>query len=167
MASSDTGDIINGLRTIVQALRVSSRQAEKVAGLSCAQLFVLAQLATVESLSLNELASRTHTHQSSVSVVVARLVEEKLVSRSKSGSDARQLVLSLTAKGRKKLAQAPKTAQDMLFEGLNNMTSEERRQLSVTLSKLIEESGMSEEKPQLFFEKSGTKKKPISTKPSQ
>jgi MarR family transcriptional regulator, lower aerobic nicotinate degradation pathway regulator len=156
--SSDTGDIINGLRTIVQALRVSSRQAEKTAGLSGAQLFVLAQLATAETLSLNELAGRTHTHQSSVSVVVAKLVEEKLIDRSRSKSDARQLVLSLTAKGRKRLEQAPKTAQDMLFEGLQKMAPRERKMLAQTLRKLIATSSMSNNEPQLFFETTSRKK---------
>jgi len=156
--SSDTGDIINGLRTIVQALRVSSRQAEKTAGLSGAQLFVLAQLATAETLSLNELAVRTHTHQSSVSVVVAKLVEEKLIDRARSKSDARQLVLSLTAKGRKRLEQAPKTAQDMLFEGLQKMAPRERKTLAQSLGKLIATSGMSNKEPQLFFEAASRKK---------
>jgi len=55
----------------VQALRVSSRAAERDVGLSAAQLFVLDRLAGADqALCVNELAQRTLTHQSSVSVVV-------------------------------------------------------------------------------------------------
>jgi DNA-binding MarR family transcriptional regulator len=150
--TTDTSEIINGLRVIVQALRVASRQAERTSGLSGAQLFVLSQLASAESLSLNGLAVLTHTHQSSVSVVVAKLVEEKLVSRAKSKTDARQLVLSLTAKGRKNLERAPKTGQDMLFEGLRAMKKSERAALSKHLNTLILKAGMKGTAPQLFFE---------------
>src|SRR4051794_8130303 len=70
----DVRAIMDAIRRIVRVLRVSSRAAEKQVGLSGAQLFVLHKLADTPALSLNELADRTRTHQSSVSVVVQRLV---------------------------------------------------------------------------------------------
>ena len=68
--------VLDGVRRIVHALRASSRRAEQDYGLSGAQLFVLQRLADAPALSVNELAARTHTHQSSVSTVVAKLVEK-------------------------------------------------------------------------------------------
>ena len=62
-------------------LRVASRAAERDVGLGAAQLFVLHKLEEAPRLSLNELAERTRTHQSSVSVVVRRLVNRGLVAR--------------------------------------------------------------------------------------
>ncbi len=64
--------MLDAIRRIVQALRESSRAAEKRVGLSGAQLFVLQTLGESPGLSLNELAERTRTHQSSVSVVVTQ-----------------------------------------------------------------------------------------------
>src|SRR5882724_8768279 len=115
MATTDISIVLNALRVIVQALRVSSRAAEKHVGMSGAQLFVLQKLLEAPDLSLNELAIQTHTHQSSVSVVVGKLVEQKLVSRERSEEDGRQLVLRLTAQGQKRLERAPETAQDQLL----------------------------------------------------
>ena len=68
-AGRDTRDVMESLRRIVQALRESARRAEQEIGLSGAQLFVLATLSETPALSLNELAGRTRTHQSSVSTV--------------------------------------------------------------------------------------------------
>ena len=72
---------MNAIRSIVRALRVSSRMIESKMGMSGAQLFVLQQLAEKPAHSLNELAERTATHQSSVSVVVRRLVDHGYVAR--------------------------------------------------------------------------------------
>src|SRR5665213_199086 len=71
-------EILDSIRRIVRLLRVSSREAEREVGLSGAQLFVLRTLSEHKFLSVNELAERTHTHQSSVSVVVQVLVDKGL-----------------------------------------------------------------------------------------
>lgn len=159
MESNEINEILNGLRVIVQALRVSSRGAEKQAGLSGAQLFVLEKLSDVESLSLNALAQRTHTHQSSVSVVVAKLVRRKLVRRSRSIVDGRQLVLSLTDAGRKRLEQSPATAQEALLIALRKMAANERLLLASSLTRLLHLAGISNDAPNLFFEGGVTKPK--------
>src|SRR3984957_113806 len=101
--SPDARRILDAFRRIVQALRLFDRQAEKAAGVSGAAVFVLQKLADGQPVSVNELAARTHTHQSSVSVVVQRLVDRKLVRRQRSGDDARRVELTITAAGRRVL----------------------------------------------------------------
>ncbi|HEY0985617.1 MAG TPA: helix-turn-helix domain-containing protein, partial [Kofleriaceae bacterium] len=59
--------VVNGLRRITQALRLSSSVVQDTLGITGAQLFVLQQLADRPSASLRELAERTLTDQSSVS----------------------------------------------------------------------------------------------------
>jgi DNA-binding MarR family transcriptional regulator len=66
---------IDAFRAIVQALRSASRDVERRTGVSAAQLFALHELALHSGASINELAAITYTHQSSVSVVVQRLVQ--------------------------------------------------------------------------------------------
>src|SRR2546423_1235142 len=63
-------DVLDSIRQIVRSLRVASRAAEKDVGLSSAQLLVLQRLARAKSMSLNDLADETQTHQSSTSVIV-------------------------------------------------------------------------------------------------
>ena len=99
--------VLDGVRRIVQALRASSRWAERHVGLSGAQLFVLQKLAETPGISVNELAERTHTHQSSVSVVVSRLAALDLVTRTRSAADGRRVELSLAPRARRVVGRAP------------------------------------------------------------
>src|SRR6188508_1261598 len=125
---------INAVRGIVRALRMNTRAVELKMGISLAQLFVLQQLAERPANSLNELAERTATHQSSVSVVVRRLVENDYVSRTTSTIDKRRIEIDVTPKGRALLADAPTTIQAQLMTALREMTDGER----TTLASLLE-----------------------------
>lgn len=143
---------MDAIREIVRVLRESSRAAEARVGLSGAQLFVLQKLSEGGPLSLNELAARTLTHQSSVSVVVSRLEREGLVKRARSPQDARRLEISVTRKGERLLAKAPDAAQERLIEGVQRMPAAERLQLAKSLKRLLVAMGVEERIPVMFFE---------------
>lgn len=145
-------DILDSIRRIVRGLRVSSKNAESTLGISGAQLFVLQKLNGSACLSLNELAERTLTHQSSVSVVVGRLVERGLALRTASKADARRLDLSLTSKGRAFLHKAPPTAQERLIAAIEKLSPKESAKLDALLKFVVVNAGLSEESPELFFE---------------
>jgi DNA-binding MarR family transcriptional regulator len=147
-----TRTVLDGIRTIVRALRESSRHAERAVGLSAAQLFVLQRLAGAAPLSLNELAQRTLTHQSSVSVVVAKLAARGLVARTRADADARRLEITLTPAGRAVLARAPSAAQDRLIAGLTLIGPSARRSLARDLGRLVEAMALPAKAPPMFFE---------------
>jgi DNA-binding MarR family transcriptional regulator len=121
---------MNAVRSIVRAQRINTRAIELKMGISLAQLFVLQQLAERPSDSLNDLAERTATHQSSVSVVVRRLVERGLVSRTSSSADKRRIEIDLTPAGRALLTDAPTTITMQLIQGLSHMATEEQNELA-------------------------------------
>ena len=106
-------------------------------------------------MSLGELADRTFTHQSSVSVVVSRLVARGLVARWPSAADGRRVELALTAPGRALLRRAPAAAQERLIAGLQRLPVAERRALAVTLVRLVREIGVDRTVPGMFFEERG------------
>lgn len=143
---------MDALRRLVRLLRMSARASEKVVGVSGAQLFVLQQLADAGVCSINELAERTLTHQSSVSVVVSRLIEAGLVSRRPSEADGRRMEVALTPAGRALLRRAPPMAQAHLIAGLRRMEPEARGALARGLGALVEQLGADQEEPPLFFE---------------
>jgi DNA-binding MarR family transcriptional regulator len=151
-ASSDVGAVLDAMGRIVEALRASSRTAERRLGISGAQLFVLRQLADAPAASLNELAARTFTHQSSVSVVVSRLVARRLVSRTTSPADARRWTISLTAAGRALLRKAPAQAHAQLVAALERLPPSERRALALGLERLLRETGFASETPAMLLE---------------
>lgn len=148
----DTRRALDGLRAVVQALRESSRSAEQSMGLSGAQLFVLQKLGESPAISLNELAERTHTHQSSVSVVVTRLVRRGLIQRLRSSTDARALELTLTTRGRALLRRAPGAAQDRLIAAIEALGASRRRQLASALDEVAGTLSVPAAPPAMFFE---------------
>jgi MarR family transcriptional regulator, lower aerobic nicotinate degradation pathway regulator len=149
---ADARRVLNSLRQIVRSLRISSREAEQRVGLSGAQLFVLQCLSRHSPCSVNELAARTATDQSSVSVVVSRLVARGYVKRATSTVDRRRVELSLSASGRALLTSAPEAVQDRLLAALTSLGRTELAQLSQLLGKLVELADVSEETASLFFE---------------
>lgn len=142
---------LDAIRRIVQSLRVSARAAERRLGVSGAQLFVLHALAEAPAHSLNELAARTFTHQSSVSVVVDRLVRRRLVSRARSAEDGRRVVLALTPSGRSLLRSSPEIAQIRLIGALRGLSPQECRALARILTRVVRAMGATDV-PALFFE---------------
>jgi DNA-binding MarR family transcriptional regulator len=161
-ATGDVRAVLDAVRRIVHALHESSRLAEKYVGLSGAQLFVLHELATSAPLSLNELAARTHTHQSSVSTVVSRLVERGLVVRGRSTLDNRRLTLGLSPRGRRLVGEAPDPVQRRLIGGIERLPARDRTTLARSLGALTRfmETGSGE--PVMFFDEgAGARRKRV------
>jgi DNA-binding MarR family transcriptional regulator len=151
-APKEARHILNSLRQIVRSLRVSSREAEQRVGLSGAQLFVLQCLARQSPCSVNELAAATATDQSSVSVVVSRLVARGYVKRVASKRDRRSVELSLLPAGRTLLLAAPEATQDRLLAALTLLKKPELVQLAALLGKVVDLADVSQQTPSLFFE---------------
>ena len=120
---------IDALRRIVQALRISARDVERRTTLSGAQLFALAEIAANPGASVNDVAALTLTHQSSVSVVIRRLVDRRLVAKVPAGNDRRKQSLMVTAAGRKALARVPDVVQQQLIAAIAARPTRERRTL--------------------------------------
>jgi DNA-binding MarR family transcriptional regulator len=151
-AASPNWVILNSIRLIVQDLREASRAAEARFGLGAAQLFVLQTLAIAPGVSVNELAARTYTHQSSVSAVVKKLVGRKLVRARPSPQDARRLRLTLTASGLKVVRRAPDAIQMKLISGLNGLPEVELERLAHSMRRLVRAMGAQGRKATMFLE---------------
>jgi DNA-binding MarR family transcriptional regulator len=151
--SRTSAGTLRALRRLVRALRLADRAAESRLGLSAAQLFVLERLADGPAASMSELAGRTLTDASSVSVVVQRLAERGLVIRVTSEDDARRTTLRLSAAGKRLLAGAPHSPQVDLIAALDALTAPERRDLERLLERVVRGMGIDDDAPTpMFFE---------------
>ncbi len=148
---TDSQRILDSIRRLVRLLRLADRSAQNEVGLSGAQLFVLQELARTPSLSLNEPAERTRTDQSSVSVVVTRLVDAELVSRDRDTRDARRLVLNLTKSGRSVVQKAPRAAQEQIIAIVEALPSAEGRRFADSFERLVEELGAEKAPAPMLF----------------
>jgi DNA-binding MarR family transcriptional regulator len=149
---NDSRRILESIRRLVRLLRVADRAAQTSAGLSAAQLFVLAELGRTPEQSLSDLAERTRTDQSSVSVVVSRLAEAGFVARERHADDARRLVLTLTRSGHAALQKAPPIAQERLIEAIEALPARERAAFAKTFEKIVASLDSDTSPAPMFFE---------------
>ncbi len=149
---SDSQRILDAIRRLVQMLRLSDHVARNELGLSTAQLFVLHEVTKTPELSLKELAERTRTDQSSVSVVVTRLCDAGLIERERAEDDARRLVIRPTRAGRAAARKAPRVAQQELIDLLERMDEADLKRFADYLVTIVDTMDGSSEAPPMFFE---------------
>jgi DNA-binding MarR family transcriptional regulator len=143
---------LDAIRVLVGALSRSARSVERRTGVTTAQLFVLRQLAEGDRLSLGEIANRTLTRQSTVSVVVARLERRGLLRRDRAADDRRRLELSLTTAGRRLVARAPVPTTGRLLGALDQLTNDQLGSLSLGLAALTAALGVESRSAGMLFE---------------
>lgn len=150
----DPQRVLNAFRSLIKALRLADRAGVKEHGLGSAQNFVLHELSRQSPLSINELAERTATDQSTVSVVVAKLVSKGYVASARSGSDARRAELALTPKGRQVIKKLPPPIQHLLIAAVRSLSPARARQFAGMLEEFVDAVGPREEHAPMFFEES-------------
>lgn len=133
--------VVDGVRRLERGLRLAARDAEGITGVRAAQLFCLEKLAEGPASSIADLAARTLTDRSSVSVVVDRLAAAGLVKRSPSREDRRRSETRITRQGRSVLARAPMSPTAALVRALQRLPPSKVRQLGAALAALNDELG--------------------------
>ncbi|HEY0144029.1 MAG TPA: MarR family winged helix-turn-helix transcriptional regulator [Thermoanaerobaculia bacterium] len=148
---TDAHAVLNSFRAIVKSLRVADRAGLREHGLGASQVYVLHQLALESPLSVNDLAERTATDQSTVSVVVAKLLDKGFVSRERAASDARRVELHLTAKGRQAVKKLPPPVQQTLVDGLERLPRRQARRIVESLREIERILGIDPTQPPMLF----------------
>jgi DNA-binding MarR family transcriptional regulator len=152
-AEASVGGALEAVRRLVRALRLSANRARDTVGVSSAELFILRALHDGGPVaSLNELADRTYTDQSSASPVVERLRRRRLIRRQRSPIDGRRVTIELTDAGRVLLQRAPLPPQAGVITALRRMPAAERDALARGLSRLVAEMGLTNEHSAMLFE---------------
>ncbi len=105
-------------------------------------------------MSVNDLARRTFTHQSSVSTVVARLRARRLVRQTEDRRDRRKRILALTPRGHTALSRAPDAAQERLVEAVLELRPATRRTVARALDRMADTMAAAR-RPGMFFEGMG------------
>jgi DNA-binding MarR family transcriptional regulator len=123
---------------------------------------VLGILASADGpLSVGDVAALTRTDQSTVSVVVSRLVDRGLVKRERHRGDARRVELSLTARGRSLQKRGPSTvAQQKLSAALESLAPRDAATLMRLLRRIVDAMGIGDEPPAMLFDDGKSEARP-------
>jgi MarR family transcriptional regulator, lower aerobic nicotinate degradation pathway regulator len=148
---AEAHSVLNSFRCLVKSLRLADRAGLREYGLGASQLYVLHELKRDSPLSVNDLADRMATDQSTVSVVVAKLIEKGYVVRERSETDARRLNLTLTAKGHLTVKNLPPPIQHLIIEGVRRLPRARAKTLAESLQEICDVLGISGERPPMLL----------------
>ena len=149
---SDAHSVLNSFRCLVKSLRLADRAGLKEYGLGASQLYVLHELKHDAPLSINDLADRMATDQSTVSVVVAKLIDKGFVARERSETDARRLDLTLTAKGHLAVRSLPPPIQHLIIDGVQRLPRSRAKALAESLRDICDVLGIGNERPPMLMD---------------
>ena len=135
--SRDVEAVVGGLRRVVRALEIYSRDVQQRFGLTGPQLWAVKTQQRAGALPVSGLADALAVHQTSASILVARLEQRGLVRRARSPADRRVVLLSLTAAGERLAARAPEAAQGRLLHGLRRLRPSEVRSLRRAVDRIV------------------------------
>jgi DNA-binding MarR family transcriptional regulator len=128
------------------------RRSNGTPALTAGERFVLHALRDRPAQSLNELAERTYTDQSTASPVVNRLRARGLLRRERSAEDGRRVVIALTRTGRAAIDDAPDAPQAAIVAALKKLSPGDRRTIARSLTRLVAAMGLSDERASMLFE---------------
>lgn len=137
-----TDELAASLRVPVTILADVLRRRTHGFGLPPAQARVLSQLSAGDSLSLSQLAQSHQLANSSMTELVNRLVEAGLVNKEQAVGDRREMRVSITKQGLKRLAHTSHTRTAELIDLLDQVGEEDRLRLAAALPALWRLAGI-------------------------
>lgn len=147
----DVTAIVQGLRRVVRALHSYSQGVRARYGLTGPQLWALKTLQGTGPIAVGALAEALAVHQSSVSVLLDRLEERRLVTRHRRDTDQRVVDVALTPRGVAMAADAPEAAQGRLLHALDAMPATEVHALSAAVGRLVAAMEAADVAAEFFF----------------
>lgn len=130
--------VLKKFRQVFRAAKLHFRQVERVAGVSGAQLWLLAELIEHPGARVKDLAASMALHQSTVSNLLDILTRRKLLVRKRDGSDQRVVRVHLTAAGERLVRKAPGPARGVLPDALEALPAAQLRRLDRSVAALLE-----------------------------
>lgn len=130
--------VLNALRRICRALDVHSRELARECDLTSPQLMCLRVLGDAGTMMPSEMARAVSLSQATVTGILDRLSQRKLITRRRNPRDKRRVIVRLTDSGRDLLDSAPSPLHGGLAEALRAMSDVERLTIHDVLERVAE-----------------------------
>ena len=109
---SRVSDALVAIRRIVRAAEFASRDLTRATGLTPSQLIVLQIVARAGEPGAGAIAEAARLSPATVTALLDKLEARGFIARQKGQTDRRRITVTLTAEGRKALAETPDLLQD-------------------------------------------------------
>jgi DNA-binding MarR family transcriptional regulator len=128
-------EVLKHFREIYIQAKSELKDNVKKTGLSGSQLWIMQQIYNFNGISNSELAKNLTLHVSTCSILVNKLIQKGLVEKTRSPTDERRIVLTITSKGKQLMAKAPKSPEGAIPSTLKKLNIEELEELNTVLTK--------------------------------
>ena len=128
-------EVLKHFREIYIQAKSELKENVKKTGLSGSQLWIMQQIYNFNGISNSELAKNLTLHVSTCSILVNKLIKKGLVEKTRSSTDERKIVLTITSKGKQLMAKAPKSPEGAIPSALKKLSIEELEELNKVLTK--------------------------------
>jgi len=135
--SGDTDTILRAVRRIARALALASRELARRHGLTAPQLMCLRLLNERGALSAGALAAGLSLSPQTVTGLIDRLHARELVTRVRSETDRRQVLIGLTESGGALIRAAAPGLQDRFVARLDTLEPRRREALRDALDTVV------------------------------
>jgi DNA-binding MarR family transcriptional regulator len=129
-------EIVTAIRRIMRAVELRSREIIGQCGVTGPQLVVLQAVAKLENGSVTTIARNVHLGHATVTRILTRLENRKLVERTRGSGDRRTVHAVLTERGKETVANAPSLLQDEFREELAKLEDWEQTTLLSSLQRV-------------------------------
>jgi len=128
-------EVLKHFREIYIQAKSELKDNVKKTGLSGSQLWIMQQIYNFNGISNSELAKNLTLHVSTCSILVNKLIKKGLVEKTRSSTDERKIVLTISLKGKQLMAKAPKSPEGAIPSALKKLSIEELEELNKVLTK--------------------------------
>ncbi|MEY3414858.1 MAG: hypothetical protein RLZZ418_86 [Pseudomonadota bacterium] len=128
-------EVLKHFREIFIQAKSELKDNVKKTGLTGSQLWIMQQIYNFNGISNSELAKNLTLHVSTCSILVNKLIKKGLVEKTRSSTDERKIVLTISLKGKQLMAKAPKSPEGAIPSTLKKLNIEELEELNTVLTK--------------------------------
>jgi DNA-binding MarR family transcriptional regulator len=132
-----TNQVLIAIRKIIQSIAINSRSLVKRVGLTGPQLMILQEVAHAGEVSAGEVAKAISLSQGTVTGILERMEKRELVTRQRSDSDRRRVLVQATETGKLLLETAPPLMQEAFVERFSSLHDWEQTMILSSLQRLV------------------------------
>lgn len=129
--------MLRSIRRIIRAVDMHSKMLQQAQDITAPQLVCLLTLVRQGPLTVKALSQAIDLSPSTTVGVIDRLEAKGLAMRTRSASDRRQVMVSVTVQGEATAQRAPFPLQNRLVEGFRGLPELEQATLTLALERLV------------------------------
>ncbi len=131
-------NIMGLLRRIIHAVSIHSKKISSEYKLTLPQLIILRELERAGDVSIGELARKASLSAATVSSIIDRLADKRLVKRRRPETDRRKVYVYLTESANDALEKAPSLLNEEFENRIEAMNENEKERLYSSLRKIAD-----------------------------